>query len=380
MCRISFYQVQLQLSMSLRRLLYFIFFSATGCVEPYEFVIQNNEPGLAVEAYISDKSFNETLDYPSDGRYFTVKLRTTSNVTNIHDNPVQFAQVQLFNDAGESWEYLESAPGIYTLFNDEFSAVEAVRYKLTIKLPDESAIESDWVQLPVAAPAPMREIVHREENIQKYKIELGKEVIVTAKGIRTEIAIPENNTGKSIFYRWSFVPHWIYKAPFASGDSPGFICWVTDPFYIRNYSLLQMNGAGSIKKDLFFMETIRNERIFEKFSALIVEQVMHEEYFNFWKEMQERNESGAIFNKPPFNLYTNYQVLSGDARVSGYFGIVREQAKRWYFDKTELSYYVDNTLARDCSVPFQDPAPECFDCLEYSKGTPSNIKPVWWID
>ena len=53
-----------------------------GCVEPYEFVIENNEPTLVIEAYLSDKSFKETVDYPSDGRYFSVKLTTTTDVIN----------------------------------------------------------------------------------------------------------------------------------------------------------------------------------------------------------------------------------------------------------------------------------------------------------
>jgi hypothetical protein len=380
MRRTSFYQLEPQLSIMLKRLLYFILFLATGCIEPYEFVIQNNEPSLVVEAYISDKSFKETLDYPSDGRYFTVTLRSTSNVTNVRDNPVQSAQVQLSNEAGESWTYSESVAGVYFLFNDEFKAQEDVRYKLTIKLQDESVVESDWVHLPETVVPPMGEIGYKEEDIQKYIFELNEQVIVTAKGIRTQIAIPENTTGETIFYRWSFVPHWIYKPPFASGNSQEFICWATNPFYIRNYALLQVNGTENIKKDLFFMETVRNERIFEKFSALIVEHVMNEEYYHFWKEMQEQNENGAIFRKPPFNLHTNYHTVTGTGKVSGHFGIVREQAKRWYFEKNELSYHVENTLAKDCSVPFQDPAPECFDCLEYSNGTPTNVKPVWWVD
>ena len=44
-------------------------------MEPYEFVIANNEPSLVIEAFVSDKSFKETVDYPSDGRYFAVKSR-----------------------------------------------------------------------------------------------------------------------------------------------------------------------------------------------------------------------------------------------------------------------------------------------------------------
>ena len=128
------------------------------------------------------------------------------------------------------------------------------------------------------------------------------------------------------------------------------------------------------------METVRNHKLFTRYSSLIVQHSMTEDYYQFWKEMQEQNEEGAILDKPPFNLLTNFHSLSGDKRVSGYFGVVQEQAQRWYFDKANLSYYVDNTLKADCTVPFQDIAPECFDCRQYSFGIPTTIKPVWWED
>lgn len=352
----------------------------TSCVEPYQFVIKDNEPGLVVEAHISDKSFKETLNYPSDGRYFTVRLTSTSNVTNVRASPIQFAKVQLSNDHGDVWDYSESAPGVYTLFDDEFSAQAGVQYKLIIKLSDDRVVESGWESLPGTAPPAMGEITFHEEDIQKYVVQANEQVLVTAKGIRTKIAIPENTSHDPLYYRWSFVPHWIYKAPLSSAISPGYICWATDPYYIRNYALLQLNNSGNFSKDLFFMETVRNERLFEKFSALVVQHTISEDYYYFWKEMQEQNENGAIFNKPPFNLKSNFRSLTDDKAIAGYFGVVQEQATRWYFDKTELSYYVDNTLMKDCTVPFQDPAPECFDCREYSFGVATNVKPSWWID
>ena len=121
-------------------------YCAAGCVEPYEFAIKNNEPSLVIEAFVSDKSFNETVDYPSDGRYFTVKLTTTTDVTNVRPLPVKSAQVQLVTDRGEVWQYTESndAPGYYFLLSDEFKAEAGVAYKLSVKLRDESAYESDW--------------------------------------------------------------------------------------------------------------------------------------------------------------------------------------------------------------------------------------------
>ena len=128
------------------------------------------------------------------------------------------------------------------------------------------------------------------------------------------------------------------------------------------------------------METVRNAKLYVKYSALIVQHAMNEDYYSFWKEMQEQNEEGAIFDKPPFNLHTNFHSLGGDKKVSGYFGVVQEQAKRWYFDIKDLSYHVENTAKADCQIPFTDTPPECFDCREYSFGIVTNVKPQWWGD
>jgi Domain of unknown function (DUF4249) len=360
---------------------FLLFLFVAGCVEPYDFAIKNNEPSLVVEAYVSDKSFAETVNYPSDGRYFTVKLTTTTDVTNIRPRPVVGAHVQLLNGDGEVWEYSESAnqPGSYLLVSTDFKAEVGVYYKLRIKLPDESAYESDWETLPTELAPAMGQISFREESIQKYIVESNKEVLVSVKGMWTDIAIPENTTGEPLYYRWTYKPHWIFVAPFASVIDPGHTCWATNPLSVQNYAL-QLDRTGNYNKDLFFMETVRNARIFVRYSSLIIQHAMTEKSYTFWKEMQEQNEGGAIFDKPPFNLHTNFHSLTGDKKVSGYFGVVQEQARRWYFDKRDLSYYVENTLRKDCSIPFLPPAPECFDCREYSFGIATNVKPQWWED
>ena len=354
---------------------------AVGCVEPYEFVIENNEPALVIEAFLSDKSFKETVDYPSDGRYFTVKLTKTGNVTNVRPLPVMSAQVQLNSDRGEVWEYSESGdmPGAYLLVNDDFKAEVGVNYKLSIRLSDESSYESDWQTLPTTTVPNMGNISFRETDIQKYVIESKEEVLKSVKGIWTEIELPENATNEPLYYRWSYTPHWIYTAPLASSASAGYTCWAANPLLVQNYAL-QLDQTGNYRKDLFFMETVRNPKVYERYSALIVQYAMAEDYYFFWKEMQEQNEGGAIFDKPPFNLNTNFHSLSGDKKVSGYFGVVREQAKRWYFDISDLSYHVENTAKKDCTIPFMDVAPECRDCRQYSFGIATTLKPSWWED
>jgi hypothetical protein len=112
-----------------------------------------------------------------------------------------------------------------------------------------------------------------------------------------------------------------------------------------------------------------------------VQYAMTEPYHNFWSEMREQNQEASIVDKPPFNLATNYYSLDGDLRVSGYFGVVNEQARRWYFSKKDLSYFVENTLKEDCLANYGGPpAPECIDCRLYSRADATNIKPWWWQD
>jgi len=368
--------------MMLKRILGFLLVVCTaGCVEPYEFVIENNESSLVIEAFVSDKSFRETVDYPSDGRYFAVKLSTTSDVTNVRSLPVKAAQVQLITDRDDVWQYTESrdAPGYYFLLNDEFKGEVGVAYKLSVKLQDESAYESDWESMPTVTSPDMGQISFREVETQRYVVESNAEVLKTIKGIWTDIEVPENTTTEPLYYKWSFTPHWIYVAPLASSISAGHTCWATNPLLIQNYTLLS-DRTGKYNKDLFFLESARNPKVYVKYSSLIVQHIMTEDFYFFWKEMQEQNEGGAIFDKPPFNLPTNFHSLIGDRQVFGYFGVVQEQAKRWYFSIKDLSYHVEDTALKDCTVPFQEIAPECRDCSLYSFGIATRVKPGWWED
>lgn len=356
-----------------------LFLAIAGCVEPYEFVVKDPSPSLVVEASISDKSYNETLAWPSDGRYFTVKLSETGDVTNVRPIPVSGAIVELRSDAGEMWQYQEGDGGIYTLTDKDFKAQKGVRYQLHIILPDENIYESEWEAMPDVNVPPMGDIGFKESQKQVYVMESNQWVVRTKQTVVTNIEVPVNTSGEEIHYRWSYSPTWIYVAPLISQADPAYRCWATDPYYLDTYEL-QTDRSGGYRKDLFDLLTVRNERIFEKFSALVTQQVMTEAYFNFWKEMKDQNEGSPLLDTPPYNLKTNFSSPTGGKKVSGYFGVTSEQAKRWYFDRTQLSYYMPNTLRADCLVVYGPgpPAEECTDCRAYSFGKAVNVKPSWW--
>lgn len=346
-----------------------------GCIEPYKFRVIDGDPGVVVEATLSDRSFNDTKGYPSDGRYFTVRLSKTSDVTNVRSEVIRNAQVVLSSDAGESWICTEDAgtPGSYKLFDDDFKASAGVRYRLTITTPDDVIIESDWQSMPTNAPA-IGEVSFRETSRKRIVLNLVHDV----PGIQAQIAVPPNETGSPVYYRWKFLPTWLFDAPLVGNSSPVKFCWATTRYYLRDFAMLE-DHEGGYNKDLFFMDVENNERILHEFSVLIEQQVMTEDYYFFWKEMQDLNKSDGVFATPPFNLKSNFTATQGN--VFGYFGVVREQATRWYFNRLDLSYASPNWLPEQCATPCGPgcPPPQCSSCLRYEGGEDIiNVKPEWW--
>jgi hypothetical protein len=259
---------------------------------------------------------------------------------------------------------------VYQLRDDEFRAAEGVLYRISVTTPDDIHIESDWQALPAEAPL-MGQVGFRETS--RPKMILGE--VRAINGVTAFVALPSNPTGAPLYYRWKFDPTWVYDAPL--GSTPTRTCWATSPYYLVHYTLLADNQGG-YPKDLFVIDVPDNERILHELSVLVEQQSMTAEYFNYWKEMQELNQPGGVFATPPFNLKTNYQ--SSEGQVFGYFGVVREQATRWYFNRTDLSYPEPDWLPEQCRTPCGPgcPPPACVSCLRYELGDVTNVKPSWW--
>jgi hypothetical protein len=368
-----------------------LFLLIFSCVEPYQFVITDESPILVVEGYISDKSFNETQKYPSDGRYFSIKLTSTSNVTNVRSTPVVNAVVKILNNNNEEWIYQESIlqKGLYELYSPTFAAEAGMKYKLQISVADE-IYESSWEALPATPVPPIGNISFVESVSERYVVEASKKVLRPIKEIKAHIAVGENGSGDPIYYRWKFTPMWVFIAPLSpSATRPGYKCWVTSRDYLTTYAL-QVDNTGGYNKELFSIPTIANERILDDFSVLVQQFAMTESNYYFWEEMYDQNEGNVLLDQPPFNLQTNIRSLSGEKKVIGFFGVLQEQAIRWHFNSSQLSYPVENAFKAGCEVIFGPPpggcpeptpaypACECKYCLDYSWGDATNIKPTWW--
>ena len=310
-----------------------------------------------------------------------MKLSYTDDVTNTRPEPVSGATVELIGSDASQWTYTEVSTGLYQLLSNDFKAANGIQYKLRIAPTIEKVYESEWEELPANGAPPIGTVDFQEVERDVFVYEAGERVIRPVKGIVSNIDLPQNNTGQPLYYRWKFTSTWIYIAPLSTSIViPGYKCWITDETYLKDYTL-QIDRTGSYKQDLFFLPTIRNEKIFQKFSVLISQFTMQQDHYYFWEEMKQRNEGSLLSDRPPYNLQTNFFLVGGSEKVSGYFSVVQEQAVRWYFNKKDLSYNVINTLKNDCiRMEIGPPAPECLDCREYYAGKSTEAKPFWWID
>jgi len=66
--------------------------------------------------------------------------------------------------------------------------------------------------------------------------------------------------------------------------------------------------------------------------------------------MYNQNEGSVLLDQPPFNIRTNIQSLSGEKKAVGFFGVVKEQATRWHFNKDQLSYRVEDAFKKACKT------------------------------
>ena len=362
-------------------LLVFICALSAGCVEKYDFNVQNEQTGIVIESYISNHSYQDTRQYPSDGRYFEVRLATLSDVTNTLDEAISDAVVTLQSSTGNAWSYSELTdnPGTYRLRDESFSARSGRTYQLNVTLPTGEQITSSWEQMP-SGSTNLGEISSYEKTKEKFVyFKPDERRLEIQPGLQLQVLVPENDTEAPKYYRWSYEPLWIFEAPNVLDNHPNKRCWVRSDYYLNSYTL-QIDQIGEYTQDLFFIRTKANNRMFHYFSALVTQTEISERYYYFWKDLDAQSKKGGLFDQPPFSLPTNFTSTNSDLIINGFFGVVTENATRWTFDKFKLSYDLEDISFNICNGGSTgvEPGPECFDCRRYPYSGSVNYPPDWW--
>lgn len=350
-----------------------------GCVSPYDFEIAAKSSSIVVDGYISNQSYEDAQRFPADGRYFKVRIKELRDVINTRNEWVSDAEVHL-EVSDKSIHFFEpQGEGLYLLLDQQFKADSGKYYRLIVQ-NGEDIFESSWESLPSNNP-PIGELHFEEDFLNNIEYVGGEPVLVTKKSLSVYAHLTQNNQDRR-YMVWDFDPHWLYVAPLTSTNSPQMTCWATNASFLQNY-VLALDHHGDYDQRLFEFETIRNERIYDELTVLIHQYVVNPGFYYFLNDLQIQSTRGGIFDTPPYNAGGNFKTVKGsESQASGYFAVVNEQARRWYFDRTQLSYYMASETKSDCLKYWDprdpEPAPECLRCLEYTRGIATNVKPNWW--
>ena len=365
------------LEMIYRLLITCFAFVLFACSEKYDFNVESDSNGIVIESFISDVSFKESINFPSEGRYFKVRLTKTTRVDNVRDKKIAGAKVILNDSNGNSWQYEEDLKDIgwYFLKDERFRAERGISYQMNIDLEEGPHFESNWEKMPETENT-LGQIGFEETNKDVFKWEVGERIIKNKAGVNVKVGV-NGSSNEPRFLRWSFDPLWLYKAELTDFDSPVRYCWVTSRYDFKDFVLQKDNGEDAYSKELFFLETKGNEFVFQYFSALIHQELISEGYYNFWKDFEAQKSKGGLYDQPPFGLPTNYSTSQSDWTVNGYFGVVAEKTTRWEFTVDQLSYNVPNNLYEICEE-LSDYNDQCVNCLLYNIGIPTNVPPWWW--
>ena len=353
----------------------------SGCVEPIDFPVDSEPPRLVVEGLISNVSFNDRINQPTDAFPFYVRLGWTSEVGNERDPVIRDAEITLFSTDGNFWEYAWSDNyQRYLLPYEEFKAEPGLGYYLEIVLSGGQRYVSETEYMVVSPDIGQIEFVP-ETKVEVQEIESGSEII-EQRGIRAYTNIEPHSDNETYHYRWDVVPSWIFEA--SLGREPFIRCWVTNLYYFNKVNL-RIDRAGGYPQDLFFLESDGNRRIEWQFSAWVTQYSLSQDAYRFWEEISIQQQSGGgIFDPPPFELSTNIRNTANETeKISGFFMVAYESSTRWYFNSDDLPYDIEfqDPCRPPPGVP-NIPTPDCLDCRAYAGGASSitNVKPNWWLD
>jgi hypothetical protein len=329
---------------------------ATGCVDPYDPPVNNNDPQyLVVDGFIN-----------ADDGVATVKLSRTlplsaENVPKAESSAV----VKVEAEGNEEYLLAENNAGVYV--SDTFPVSTTKKYRLKIQAAGKEYL-SDYIT-PAATP----EI----DTITWSITEDGLDIYGSTR----------NNSGTGRYYKWDFTETYEYNSPFISvvkvvdsvvqmRDASDYIykCYRTEVnkhILVTTTSLLSENVVSNFK-----LLSIPNNsiKLSVRYSMLVKLQSLSEDAYTYWVNVQKNTETlGGLFDPLPSQVKGNLHCTGDPAEpVIGFFDGGDMSEKRIFISKTELKgghiYYPPPTCEADTVPP---------DQVKYVSDPNSLITPVY---
>ena len=376
--------------------------SIGSCVEPVVPELDENDTQgiLVVDGIVTDQ----------EGP-FIVRLSTSIPVNALYtNNPVLYADVRIFDNAGNSYNLYGDQYGVYKTEDQTLRGIPGRSYTLSVTTPDGLQYESSSVLMQEAPEIDslwFEEVTHTRllENTPTEEKWLN---------IRLDSHDP---AGMTRYWYFSFEETWEIRLPaenvpvehsspgspsnitreIISADPAKLVCWVTKP----SSSVLIASTVNSSEDRIknFPLNSIGpgTDKLHIRYSLLARQSAISREQYEFLKQLRDINEnSGGMFDQMPGRLFGNISCCGSGSGSSalGYFSAMQVHEKRIFVDNIEhhvetvsayhgCLYYsfmhpmVPNYYFGDISGgggEIYSSTEYCSDCRDYG----TNVKPDFW--
>lgn len=318
-----------------------------GCVEPYEITDEvrssvNIEDILVVEATLTD-----------DLKQHTVFLRKGSSLTTDSLVMVQNATVNIVDNLGNIFAFVESEPSIY-LSNDMFQATTGDEYQLRIETAGKT-YSSDMIGLPPSG-----------DITRIYAERLTNDFGVDGVGIFVDTSISQE---KSPFLRYTYEETYKIIAPLwqpldlvVLNPDPPFefgleareqeerVCYGTQ----LSNEIIQNDGVditgNTLEKVMVRFIPKDNYIISHRYSIKVNQLVQSADAFAFYKTLNDLSSSESVFTDVQSGFIGGNisNIEDSNEKVIGYFEVANQSEERLFFnyedffsEENERSYTIN---------------------------------------
>jgi len=360
-----------------------------SCIDPYNPPIIDNDLQLVV--------VDGSIDGINSAR---VRLTYTRSLASEEPSPaITNAVVSIADELGNTTSLSSEGNGNYSTVIGSF--VPGTRYRLDFQINGKQ-YQSELV--------PFKETP--EIDSLNYKTDADE---------LTVRVFTHDDSRNSRFYKWGYNETWEYQSPYVAsyvveggsvrqlgGDEIKASCWEDERH--RKIIIGTSNRLSTdIISDFPVIAVPRTSiKLTRRYSALVTQQSLTEEAYNYWLNVQKNSENlGGLFDPLPGEVNGNvFCVSRPDEKVIGLFYASTKTQKRIFIERDQLIGYstyappackLDTLLATQ--IPgsddrddllyaiFQQGGPpvligfafsnekQCYDCLWYGGTT---TKPVFW--
>ncbi|MBK8566508.1 MAG: DUF4249 domain-containing protein [Saprospiraceae bacterium] len=328
------------------------------CIDEVKLDIDSNRTWVNVDGLVTDSL-----------QVQTIKIKRSAVIGVGNDNiltPVEGCTVKVLDDGGQSFDFTETEPGVYT---HEMQGVPGRTYYMEAKLPDGKTILSRPSVLMKAPPL----LPITAEVTQKTTIGTNGRAITTNQlslGMNTEIGASERP-----YLRWRATGEYEFKEAYPMALNTK-TCYIKNNLDFNNIKIFDPSELeGTSLKDEPFLNTAFDYRFADQYCFHLFQYAMSEDEYQYWEQMRDIvTIDGSLFDPPPGTVQGNlYDPNDPDELILGYFSVAGVAYSREFVNANSLGFFVE---PRCSSLPFRPQYPDCRACetILFS----SLEKPLYW--